>query len=266
MCSPEHGDWTLGAPRPRIPRPDLLRARSVCTTRMKPLSQVAERSQFLETRDKGWARHRAVRSRAAGLGPATSDVKGMALGGAGRAEDRRTGLGPPTLQAFSPLPVDPLLPKRSCASYHLPRLGNPEAASNPGNAQGQGHAWPGRDGRAHRENCEPVVTGEHARRGREGTRLGWQAHSGSSGRVSEGGCLTCIRDAWHQFERLRAAPGCDQPMELWAGWRLAEMTSEHWPARTPGLREPETPQQGVTVQFTVRPEKVLPRCVRSHRQ
>lgn len=31
VCSLEHGDWTLGTPRPRIPRPELLRARSVCT-------------------------------------------------------------------------------------------------------------------------------------------------------------------------------------------------------------------------------------------
>ena len=31
VCSLEHGDWTLGTPRPRIPCPELLRARSVCT-------------------------------------------------------------------------------------------------------------------------------------------------------------------------------------------------------------------------------------------
>lgn len=79
----------------------------------KPLSPVAERSQFLETGDKGWARRRAASSRRSWTQPcAASDMKGMALGGAGRAEDGRTGLGPPTPQAFLLPPLwTPSFPK-----------------------------------------------------------------------------------------------------------------------------------------------------------
>lgn len=252
---PDMGTGRWGPPGPAFPSGSP-KSPDVCTTRMKPHITVAERSCSWKPRDKGWARHRAVKVPAQlDWSPATSDGEAWRWEGPGGAEDRRTRAGPPQhCRHFSP-PCGPLLPKGpvpliTCQDWETQKLPQTQA--------GQGHAWPGRDGRAHRENCDPwsqnMPDGAARAPGwADGTQ--WQFRACFRGWLPDlhPGC-------WHQFEETEPLQVVTSRWNCGQGGGLAEMTSEHWPARTPGLgsqkrRSRELPCSSPSGQ------KVLPRCV-----
>ena len=182
VCSLEHGDWTLGTPRPRIPCSELLRARSVCTG-PKALITSGRKVTIPGNQRQGLGPPQGSELQA--QLDSAPDMKGVALGGAGRAEDGRTGLGAPTARAFLLRPCGPPSSQKNLCPLSLAVTGKPGTRLK---------SWgcPGSRARLSQWG-QPCAQGElslgSTPDGPQGRQAGLAGAQRGSGCISRGACL-----------------------------------------------------------------------------
>lgn len=169
-------------------------------------------------------------------------MKGMALGGAGRAEDGRTGLGPPTPQAF-------LLPPLWTPSFPTEPVSLITCRDWEARTRLKSWGCPGSGARLSQWG-QPCTQGElslgdmpDGPQGRQAGLAGtqWRFRAHFQGQLPDA-------VSWTPGIGSRDREPLQVVTSRWkrgrgGGW--CEMMSEHWQERTPVPREPETPQEWI---------------------